>query len=408
MKQKIVDMRDCLVRLSAIGAAEGGGLTRLLYSPSWRQAQDCLGTMFEEIGLAARFDPVGNLFGRIEGREKPEETVLTGSHVDTVRNGGTLDGQYGILAAWLAVDRLMKKHGRPKSSIELVSFAEEEGSRFPYAFWGSKNLVGVADREVLRQARDAEGHLFPEAMRQAGFDFEAARPAPRKDIKAFVEAHIEQGGVLENLGQQIGVVTDIAGQKRYTVTLTGEANHAGTTPMSMRHDAVEGAARCMVRLLDQARTQGDPLVLTFGKLEVLPNIVNVVPGRVVFTVDCRHTDQTALDAFARTIESAIARCADDLGLTAEIDCWMNEPPVPMNRELVERIARVCREQGLKTHVMHSGAGHDSQILARHYPTAMFFVPSIKGISHNPAEETKMEDLVAGVDALEAILYDLAY
>jgi allantoate deiminase len=401
-------MEDCLAKLSVIGATENGGLTRLLFSPSWREAQNCLKTMFEEIGLTAFFDQAGNLFGRVEGSEKPEETILTGSHVDTVKNGGTLDGQYGILAGWLAVGRLLKKHGRPGRSLEVVSFAEEEGSRFPYTFWGSKNLVGQVDREALRNARDAEGCPFPEAMQKAGFDFEAVCVSRRTGVAAFIEAHIEQGGVLESLGRQIGVVTDIVGQKRYTVTLAGQANHAGTTPMDMRRDALEGAARCLVRLMDEAKAIGAPLVLTCGRIEVTPNIVNVVPGRAVFTLDCRHIDREALNGFDRTIEAVIRRTAAEMRLEAEIDCWMDEPPVPMDKALTELLVKTFQERGLNPHIMHSGAGHDAQVMAPCIPTAMFFVPSVNGVSHNPAEETRMEDLVAGVDALESILYSLAY
>lgn len=408
MKEPIRKMEEILARMSAIGEDEAGGLTRLLYDHSWKKAQEALKQAFSQIGLESEYDQVGNLFGKARGTEKPDEIVLTGSHVDTVRNGGPLDGQYGILAGFLAVERLLEKYGPPKKTLMVVSFAEEEGSRFPYAFWGSKNLMGLADREDLRAAVDGQGVTFPQAMSQAGFDFEAVMPESIKNVAAFVEAHIEQGGVLERLNKQIGVVTAIAGQKRYTVTLTGEANHAGTTPMGMRRDAVEGMARCQVKLLDEAKKLGDPLVLTFGRVLPKPNVVNVVPGEVVFTIDTRHTDPQTLNAFGRQVESVIVETAGALSLDAHIDLWMDELPVPMDRNLTAQLENICRKMNIGYQVMHSGAGHDSQIIAPTFPTSMLFVPSIRGVSHNPAESTKMDDLVAGVDVLEAFLHELAY
>lgn len=408
MTEQLKALEEVLATLSAIGADANGGLSRLLFDEGWKEAQATLNTLFTEAGLTARYDAAGNLFGRVEGTDTPNETILTGSHVDTVRNGGTLDGQYGIIAGFLAIKRLINKHGAPRRSLEVISFAEEEGSRFPYAFWGSKNLVGIDDREQLANVTDTNGVAFPEAMAQAGFDFSAPAPAFRSDVKAFVEAHIEQGSVLDSLGLQIGVVTAIAGQKRYDVRLIGEANHAGTTPMGMRKDAMEGCARCIVALLDEAKRIGDPLVLTFGKTEPKPNIVNVVPGEVCFTIDTRHTDKAALNAFATYVEQTVRSIAASLELEVELENWMDESPVPMDTALVEQLADVCQSIGKDFKVMHSGAGHDSQVLAPVIPTAMLFVPSIRGISHNPAEETRMEDLLAGVDVLEEALFRLAY
>jgi allantoate deiminase len=408
MNANLQTAENLLANLSVIGADASGGLTRLLFSESWRQAQDELFATFEEAGLKARFDAAGNLFGRAEGCERPQEVVLTGSHIDSVRNGGTLDGQYGIVAGFLAIKRLLAAHGAPRRTLEVVAFAEEEGSRFPFAFWGSKNLVGSVEREPMREVRDADGQSFAEAMVAAGFDFEAAPTPPRRDVVAFLEAHIEQGAVLERLGKPIGIVTAIAGQKRYNVRVLGEANHAGTTPMGMRKDALEGATRAMVALFEEAKRLGDPLVLTFGRIETKPGIVNVVPGEAVFSVDTRHTDPVALDAFARVIEERLRSAAAALDLGVEIENWMDEAPVPMDAQLIGLLGEACQDLGIDAQVMHSGAGHDSQIVAPHIPTAMLFVPSVKGISHNPREDTHLEDLECGIGVLEAALFKLAY
>lgn len=394
--------------LSSIGLDPKGGTTRLLYDETWITAQTELKNAFETIGLKTSFDSVGNLFGKLEGSTYKDETIMTGSHVDTVVNGGALDGQFGILASFLAIKALKETYGQPLRNLEVVSMAEEEGSRFPYAFWGSKNIFGIADKQDVLYAEDANGVKFVDAMKAAGFYFRNEAEKVREDIKAFVEIHIEQGNVLEKTGKQVAVVNNIVGQKRYDITLVGEANHAGTTPMGFRHDTVYAMSKMISESIDRSKVIGDPLVLTFGHVEVQPNTVNVVPGKTFFTMDCRHTDGTVLNEFTKEIETLFRKIAAELEIEIEIDNWMDESPVPMSEEVVKVLQNACEEAGLNFTTMHSGAGHDSQIFAVHVPTAMLFVPSIGGISHNPAEATKTEDLVEGVKALTASLYKLAY
>lgn len=394
--------------LSQIGSDPTGGMTRLLYSDSWLEAQKFVEGTMQEIGLETSYDEIGNLFGRVTGTKYPKETILSGSHIDTVVNGGTLDGQFGVMAAYLAVQQLLETYGKPLRSLEVISMAEEEGSRFPTVFWGSKNFVCEASREQVEDIADSEGLKFVDEMRRQGFDFAKETKTRRDDIKAFVEIHIEQGNVLENEKLQIGVVNNIAGQKRYTFVLRGEANHAGTTPMGYRRDAVYGFSKICSGIIDRAFAEGDPLVVTFGKVEPKPNTVNVVPGEVLFTMDCRHTDANELNRFTKEAEAYMKEVASELGLTLDIDLWMDETPVPMNESVVEVVEKAAKAKEMKYKVMHSGAGHDSQVIAPHYPTAMIFVPSIKGISHNPAEATDLADLVAGVEVLTQALYELAY
>lgn len=285
--------------------------------------------------------------------------------------------------------------------------AEEEGSRFPTVFWGSKNFVGIADNDEVKDIADAEGESFVAEMQRQGFNFKPAQTR-RDDIKAFVEEHIEQGNILEMEHKQIGVVTSIAGQRRYDITLKGEANHAGTTPLGYRHDAVYGMSKMISKALDKAHEIGDPLVLTFGKVVPKPNTVNVVPGEVLFTMDCRHTDADFLVQFSTEIEDMMKEIAQEMGLEINIDLWMDEVPVPMDKNIVATVEQKAQDGNYNYRVMHSGAGHDSQIIAPVYPTAMIFVPSINGISHNPAEATNFEDLVVGVKLLADTLYELAY
>lgn len=394
--------------LSSFGADPSGGMTRLLYSPEWLETQQQFKQRMTESGLETRFDAIGNVYGKLTGSDFPDEVVLSGSHIDTVSNGGNLDGQFGALAAWLAIHHLNEIYGPPVRSVEVVALAEEEGSRFPYVFWGSKNIFGLADPDDVRTLQDAKGVSFVDAMRDCGFELALAPQPPRRDIKAFVELHIEQGCVLENLGKSIGVVNAIVGQRRYTVTLSGEANHAGTTPMSYRRDTIHAFSRICCEATARAKALGDPLVLTFGKVEPQPNTVNVVPGKTIFTVDCRHTDAAALHLFTHHLEEEMRAICCEMNIDIDIDRWMDEAPVPMDAELVAQLAALCEKERINYRIMHSGAGHDAQIFAPQVPTCMIFMPSIKGISHNPAERTEILDLAEGVNTLALILYQLAW
>lgn len=390
--------------ISKYGALEGGGITRLLYTDEWLDAQNRLKKEMEEIGMQADFDEVGNLFGIIKG--KTGEVVTTGSHIDTVVEGGNLDGQFGIVAGLIAINNLVKKHGQPKKSLQLISIAEEEGSRFPTVFWGSKNVLGIQDNESVKEITDAEGKEFVDEMRRCGFDFKKDSK-PRK-IGEFVEIHIEQGNLLERLDSQIGVITAITGQKRYNVKIKGEANHAGTTRMCYRKDAAYVYANIVKESIEKA-TQMDPiLVCTFGSVGLIPNTVNVVPGECNFTIDCRHPNKEILDEFANWMEDNMKRIAKELDVSIQIDMWMDQKPVPMNNRMISLIEDNAKEMNLRYEVMHSGAGHDSQIFAKVVPTGMIFVPSIRGISHNINERTEIKDLEKGVEILENTLYKLAY
>ena len=312
------------------------------------------------------------------------------------------------LAAWLAIDWLKTQYGAPLRTVEVVAMAEEEGSRFPYVFWGSKNIFGLANPDDVRNICDAKGNSFVDAMKACGFTLPNAPLTPRQDIKAFVELHIEQGCVLESNGQSIGVVNAIVGQRRYTVTLNGESNHAGTTPMGYRRDTVYAFSRICHQSVEKAKKMGDPLVLTFGKVEPRPNTVNVVPGKTTFTIDCRHTDATVLRDFTQQLENDMRAICDEMDIGIDIDLWMDEEPVPMNKELVATLTELCESEKLNYRVMHSGAGHDAQIFAPRVPTCMIFIPSINGISHNPAERTNITDLAEGVKTLALMLYQLAW
>ena len=399
---------ELLQWLGKFGEDPEGGISRLLYSKEWVEAQHALKEKFADYGLKPEFDDVGNLFGRLEGSKYPNETILSGSHVDTVTNGGYYDGQYGIIAAFLAVKYLKEKHGQPLRNIDIVSIAEEEGSRFPFAFWGSKNMVGAVNEDEVKDVKDFDGVPFTEAMEKAGFRLKTTSAGIPEDWKAWVELHIEQGGVLEIEKKPIGIVQHIVGQRRYTIEIDGQANHAGTTPMKYRKDAAYAASKMIFDINKMGHEYGEPLVATVGKIELTPNTVNVVPGKAIFTIDVRHTEKEDILNFTEKMEEMLKETASDFGVGIDIDLWMDEDPVPMDQGIVQKIKEQCDENDVNYKLMHSGAGHDTQRFAPYIPSAMVFVPSREGISHNPAEYTEPKDLAEGIQVLMHTLYELAY
>lgn len=401
----IDDFLDLIEELSRFGGSEYNGVTRLLFDDEWIGAQKWLEAQYKDRGLEPYYDQVGNLYGRLEG-DNPDKTILTGSHIDTVVSGGKLDGQYGIIAGLVAIEYLKKKFGKPKKNLEVVSMAEEEGSRFPFTFWGSKNIVGRVPESDVKDLIDESGVPFLEALKKAGFGLKTE--PDRQDIESYIELHIEQGGVLEIEKRAIGIVEHIVGQQRFTISLCGQANHAGTTPMGYRRDGLHAASKMICEIMDRAIQYGDPLVATVGRLDVTPNTSNVVPGRVSFTIDIRHIDGNIMNNYVKEILQAMEEIATSMNININIDKYMDGEPVPMDKTLVQTIKNKCEEKNINFKMMHSGAGHDAQMMASKFPTGLIFVPSKNGISHNPQEDTRPEDLLEGVKALIETLYSLAY
>ncbi|MFC0211949.1 allantoate deiminase [Paenibacillus chartarius] len=402
------ELSPLLEELAGFSESGGPGVTRLLYTKAWLDAQMFLAERMRSCGLEVRFDRVGNLYGRLAGSMPGASVVLTGSHIDTVRAGGRFDGAYGIAAGLLAVARLKEVYGTPVRPLEVVSFCEEEGSRFPLAYWGSGNVSGMYAERDGSGIFDHEGISLEEAMREAGFGLSSQPDSRRSDIGAFVELHIEQGVVLERMGRRIGLVESIVGQRRYSLTLSGKPNHAGTTPMKMRRDALAGAAEIMLELEERAWHAGDPLVATVGRIEATPNTPNVIAGEVRFTLDIRHDDELELERFSQGVLDASRFIAESRQLTLDIRSWLQTAPVQMDSQLVKVLQGVSAGMGITSRRMASGAGHDAQVLAGICPSAMLFVQSRDGISHSPEEYTMPEHLQEGAAVLANCLRQLAY
>ncbi|MFT8320587.1 MAG: allantoate deiminase [Bacillus sp. (in: firmicutes)] len=393
--------------LADFGRTANGGVTRLLYDNVWQEAQSALKTKMNECGLIAYYDGVGNLFGRLEGTEVKDKIILTGSHVDTVVDGGKYDGAYGVLASLLAVKNLYENYGPPKKTIEVGSFCEEEGSRFPLAFWGSGSITGKFKMKDSEKLSDANGVPFHEAMEKAGFPAEG-KSAARNDIERFIEVHIEQGAVLEKEQQSIGMVTHIVGQRRFTIKISGESNHAGTTPMSYRKDSMHIASELIAFALNKTASFGEDLVATVGKLSVSPNVPNVIPNEVIFTLDVRHYEESTIAEYCKTVFAYFEERCREKGTGIEIDQWMAVKPVQMDQKLISISDDILKNMSIPYKKMVSGAGHDSQIFGTFCPTALFFIPSKNGISHSPLEYTDAEDLKNGIMVLTEMLYKIAY
>ena len=400
-------MEQLVTELGRVGEQPGGGLIRFAYDDAWCAARELVARWMTEVGLQVHSDAVGNVFGRLHGTES-SSTVLTGSHIDTVRLGGRYDGALGVLAGLAAIEELIRIQGRPRKSLELVALCEEESSRFAGNFFGSRAMLESISPEEPDTLRDANGVTLGDAMRRVGLDPAAIGSARRTDVETFVELHIEQGRVLYDEGTSIGVVSAITGLRWLDVTVSGRADHAGATPMDLRLDAMQGAAEMTQAVTALVAAEGRPAVVTCGLWQVYPGGVNIVPERVRFSVDLRHPDEKTLDRLAGRIREECARIAARRGLAVGLDDTKEVAPAPMDERLQEVIGRAAEELRVSARSIPSGAGHDSQMWAPHVPTAMVFVPSVDGRSHCPEEYTSAQDCAVGASVLARTLQELAY
>jgi hydantoinase/carbamoylase family amidase len=371
--------------------ADGGGVSRFAWSPELAQANEWLMRRLEELGLETELDPAGNVFGRWEAGEG--SAVLIGSHLDTVPRGGRYDGALGVLAALTTVRALRAEGVEPQRPLWVVSFNDEEGSRFQTGMLGSRAFCGEVDLEDWRRRGVAD------AMARAGFDFDHltnARGVER--VGAYLELHIEQGPVLEQNGEDLGIVTAITGLLGFRVKLLGAANHAGTTPMDGRRDALAGASRIVLELRQEAGARED-MTANVGILSVEPGGFNVIPGLAEFTIDVRSPTAEGFERAEAFVRETVKRVAAEEGLGMEISATHRKPPVALDQGLQDALVDAAQAEGASFRQMPSGAGHDAMVLAHHVPAAMLFVPSRGGISHSPDEYTPPEQCELGARVL---------
>ncbi len=389
-----------LRELATIGATPDGGVTRFALSDQDWQAHQWVSDMASRYGYLTRFDAAGNMFVYDPGQSSAPP-ILVGSHLDTVPNGGRYDGALGVLSGLEAIIRLKEEGVALNRPVELVVWSEEEGSRFKGGLVGSRAFIGVMPETELAET-DEEGNTLADVLRQRGLNPAEIGQVVRRegDVQAYLELHVEQGATLYTSKEQIGIVTGIVGIRRYDITVTGQANHAGTTPMNLRGDALVGAA-CMVQLTEETVKSSEHrnAVATVGKLTVHPGGVNVVPGKVEFTLEIRDIEPAVMDDLAKRIINRFKQVAGERGLQLAWQQTANVLPAPTSDTVRQTIVRVTEELGYVYREMPSGAGHDAQSLARICPTGMIFVPSVDGVSHSPKEYTPDEDCVRGATLL---------
>jgi N-carbamoyl-L-amino-acid hydrolase len=405
------DWQEKLARHSDPGYAEKGLLTVTYLTDAHRAAakqlvQDMRECGFDEVEL----DAVGNVVGRYQGASPGAKVLLTGSHYDTVRNGGKYDGRLGIFTPMACVRELARQRKRLPFGIEVVGFAEEEGQRYKATFLGSGALIGHFNPAWLDQ-KDADGITMREAMRNAGLPAtpEAIAALQRDPVRylGFVEVHIEQGPVLNELDIPLGIVTSINGGVRYQCEVTGMASHAGTTPMDRRRDAAVAVAELALFVEQRARRDGDS-VGTIGMLQVPNGSINVVPGRCLFSLDLRAPKDAQRDAMVDEVLAKLHEICERRGLRCSVEETMRAAAAPSAPEWQERWERAVQALGLPLYRMPSGAGHDAMKLHEVMPQAMLFVRGQNsGISHNPLESTTSDDIQLAVEAMQQMLHGLA-
>lgn len=392
-------------RFAAIGAGEGGGVTRLAFSAEDREARGLFIRLLREAGMAVRIDGFGNIWGRTDDRwEVP--AVVTGSHLDSVPGGGRFDGTAGVVAALEAV-RAIREDGRlPGVPLGVVDFAAEESSRYGVATVGSKGAAGLLGADAIAGLRDRQGVTYAESLsRYGGYELAGGKPSAPGEVGCFLEMHVEQGRELETAGVPLGVVRAIAAPTRFRVTVNGEAAHSGATLMTWRKDGLVAASELVLALERIAELEEEYGTVATATIFVLhPVSINVVPGRVELGVDIRGIDREsrrrAVERFRRTVR----RVSAQRGIAIEMEQLADEQPVILHPDAVECVRLGCEKIGLPYAMMQSRAGHDAMSMSHVCPAAMLFVPSGGGISHHPSEYTPMEQVVQGAAALlEAVL-----
>ncbi len=387
----------------AVFTDEPRRLTRLFLSQGHRDAAQAFIGWCGEAGLKAKIDAAGNVVARYEGKRAGAPALMLGSHIDTVRDAGRYDGNYGALAALAVVETLNAREERLDHAVEIVAFGDEEGVRFHTTLPGSRALAGNYPQDVLDQ-KDAEGVLMRDALKAFGGDPERAGSIRRPGVAAFVEAHIEQGPTLEAEGLPLGVVTAINGATRLEVTIDGVAGHAGATPMNLRHDALTAAAEMALAVEERARREPD-IVATVGRLDVWPGAANVIPGHVQFSIDLRAPSDANRAVALADIEARISSIAARRGVRTSIAKSHEANAYVCDPSLVAGLKKAVEAVGVPPRLLPSGAGHDTMAMGKLCPAGMLFVRCKGGVSHNPLESMTVEDCAIGLKALIQFVRD---
>jgi len=397
-------MRD-LNAIGRIGIGNRGGVTRLVFSIKELRSRQVLIHLMRQAGLRIHIDGIGNIFGRFDGCNAEAPAVLSGSHLDTVIHGGKYDGPVGVIGALEAVRTIGENNLPIQSPLEVVCFVGEESSRFGFSTLGSSLIAGEVHPNDLANAVDAQGTRLADVLAGLGIAPRQMRGIRRdpKTLKAYLELHIEQGPILEALGKRVGLVTSIAAPSRFKIIFIGQADHSGTTPMEMRKDALVAAAMLIEFIENTCRKFSSMakgrVVGTVGAVKIEPGVINAVPGKTELLVDIRAITARAKDRVARLVKTQAQQLAAKRGIAVEVLTIREEDPVPLDNRLLRLTKTICDEKKIDYEIMPSGAGHDAMQMAKITPAGMIFIPSQRGISHNPLEWTDPDDIGLGTQIL---------
>jgi allantoate deiminase len=386
---------------------EDGQLTRRFATPMMSKANDVVSAWMQATGMSVRRDAVGNLIGRYEATSAGAKTLLLGSHLDTVRNAGMYDGPLGVLVALACIERLHTRRERLPFALEIIAFADEEGLRYHYAYIGSKATTGTFDTVAL-DLTDTDGISMRDAILAFGGNPDALHRVnwQAEELVGYCEVHIEQGPVLEAHHLPIGIVSAITGHNRAVVSFEGQAGHAGTVPMQLRHDALCAAAEFTLAAETLARAYPGA-VATVGQLEVQPGASNVIPGRVTLSLDVRHQDDTLREAVYQQLQRQAQDICAKREVTFQWQAIQETHSVQCDPQLISLLERAIQETNYPLLVLPSGAGHDGVPMSHLTSVAMLFVRCRGGVSHHPAESVNEEDVAVAVEVLERFLHLLA-
>lgn len=395
-----------LQSLGEVGALVGGGVSRLALTDADKKGRDLLVSWMKAANLDIAIDPIGNVTATLKG-EQDLPCIMMGSHIDTVSTGGLFDGNLGVLAGLEVIETLIDLNITPVHPVSVGFFTNEEGSRFAPDMMGSAVYTQALDLQTALQTHAIDGPTVEEELQRIGYQGTATFPDIKKEVATYIELHIEQGPVLDEQQIDIGVVEGVQGISWQEITLTGISNHAGTTPMSYRQDAGLVAAKVSTFVNELALSMAPNQLATVGALTLKPNLINVIPNVAQFTVDLRNPSESELLKAEAALTAYIAEQATAHGLQVEKKVLARFEPVHFHPELVNSIEAVAKKNKLSTQRLYSGAGHDAQMFAPHCPTAMIFVPSEKGISHNINEYTSPEQVTNGANVLLQTVMEFA-
>ena len=382
---------------SEIGATDAGGVNRPALSDENKDARDTVVEWFEDAGLAVTIDEMGNIFGRRAGSEDDLDPVMFGSHVDSQYNGGRYDGVVGVLGALECIEALNEADVTTRRPLEVVAWSNEEGVRFQPDMLGSGVFCDIFDLDYAYAREDKDGNTFGEELERIGYKGEA--PCEPRDLHTYFEMHVEQGPFLEQEDLPVAAVEGVFGFSWMNVSFEGQANHAGPTPMNMRHDAMVATSDVVQAVRRITATEGTDLVGTVGSVDVWPNAINVIPETVEFTVDFRSYDDEVVDEAVERIQQEIEWAAEREGLEYEFEEIMRVDADPFHQECIDTVVASAEDLGHDYTRLVSGAGHDANYLNKICPSSMIFVPSVDGISHRESEYTEWEDIVVGTEIL---------